>query len=237
MRAIATKAEWRLTMITESTTRIGDEKPYGARVKFSRHLWRLQLLALTLLFTSCQSPKFSYENVEEQTFGRPEAIILREGDVLRISFPGSPNLDTQPQPVRRDGTIALPLVGEVKAAGMTPTELEQELVKRYESQLVSKEVTVTVVSSAYAVYVTGAVLRPGKVSSDHPISALEAIMEAGGFDYTKANLKAVTVIRHEGGQTRNYPLNLKRVLKGEKGEPFYLKPSDIVYVPERFSWF
>jgi protein involved in polysaccharide export with SLBB domain len=85
--------------------------------------------------------------------------------------------------------------------------------------------------------VTGAVLRPGKVTSDHPLSALEAIMEAGGPDYTKANLKAVTVIRHEDGKTQNYTLNLRNVLKGQSAEPFYLKPSDIVYVPERFTWF
>jgi len=62
-------------------------------------------------------------------------------------------------------------------------------------------------------------------------------MEAGGFDYTKANLKAVVVIRQEGNQTKKYNLNLKRVMDGEVSEPFYLKPSDIIYVPEKFSWF
>jgi protein involved in polysaccharide export with SLBB domain len=85
--------------------------------------------------------------------------------------------------------------------------------------------------------VTGAVLRPGKVLSNHPITALEAIMEAGGFNYAKANLKSVAVIRHEQGQVKNYTLNLKLVLEGKPSTPFYLKPSDIVYVPERFAWF
>lgn len=225
-------------MTTKPTMRTGEQNQSDKGAESSEHLGRLQGVALILLLlTGCQSPPSQSENVAIQAMDRLEAIVLREGDVLRISFPGSPNLDTQPQPVRRDGNIALPLIGEVKAAGMTPTELEKELVKRYESQLTSKEVMVTVVSSAYAVYVTGAVLRSGKVLSDHPISALEAIMEAGGFDYAKANLKGVKVIRHEGGQTRNYVLNLKRVLNGEPGEPFYLKPADIVYVPERFSWF
>ena len=85
----------------------------------------------------------------------------------------------------------------------------------YAPQLTSKEVTVEVQSSSFPVYVTGAVLRPGKISSDHPITALEAIMEAGGFDYTKANLKNVEVIRQEGNQTKNYILNLKRVMEGK----------------------
>jgi protein involved in polysaccharide export with SLBB domain len=81
------------------------------------------------------------------------------------------------------------------------------------------------------------VLRPGKVLSDHPISALEAVMEAGGFDYTKANLRDVVVIRREGNVMKNYKLNLKAVLQGKQSEPFYLKPADIIYVPERFSMF
>jgi polysaccharide biosynthesis/export protein len=225
-------------MMTKSTAIIGEKCSFGRGATFFNHLWKLQSGVLVLLmFTSCQAPTSQYENAAQQAIGRPEAIRLREGDVVRITFPGSPNLDTQPQQVRRDGNIALPLIGEVRAAGMTPTELEKDLVTRYSSQLVSKEVAVTVVSSSYVVYVTGAVLRPGKVSSDHPISALEAIMEAGGFDYANANLKKVTVIRHEGGQARNYTLNLKDTLKGVKSEPFYLKPSDIVYVPVRFSWF
>lgn len=225
-------------MTKYSTTNIGDEKLLKTGADRRYYLWKLLPVALTLLiFTGCQSPTTQINASGEAAAVRSEAMILREGDVLRVTFPGASNLDTQPQPVRRDGNITLPLIGEVKAVGMTPTELEGELIKRYSTQLVSKEVSVTVVSSAYVVYVTGSVLRPGKIASDHPLSALEAIMEAGGFDYSKANLKAVTVIRHEGGETKNYTVNLKNVLKGVKSEPFYLKPSDIVYVPERFSWF
>ena len=165
-----------------------------------------------------------------------ELMNLREGDVIKISFPGSPTLDAQTT-IRRDGKINLQLVGEVTAAGMTPAALEQKLVDLYASQISSKQVTVTVLSSSLTVYVTGMVLRPGKVLSDHPLTALEAVMEAGGFDYSKANLKNVVVIRQEGNVMKNYRLNLKDVLDGKKHEPFYLKPDDIVYVPERFSMF
>jgi polysaccharide export outer membrane protein len=166
----------------------------------------------------------------------PLAQTLREGDVLKISFRGVPNLDTTQQ-VRRDGRITLSMVGEVKAADLTPTELEKQLVQLYAPQLVTKEVTVTVVSSSFGVFVTGAVIHPGKIMSDRPITALEAVMEAGGFDSAKANMKAVVVIRNKGGQTQNYTLNLQLVLEGKQNEQFYLEPSDIVYVPEKFSWF
>jgi len=165
-----------------------------------------------------------------------ELMNLREGDVLKISFPDSASLNTA-QTIRRDGKISMTLVGDVDAAGMTPSALEKKLVDLYASQLSSKQVTVEVVSSSLTVYVTGMVLRPGKILSDHPISALEAVMEAGGFDYTKANPKNVVVIRREGKTMKNYKLNLKAVLQGKQNEPFYLKPDDIVYVPERFSMF
>ena len=166
----------------------------------------------------------------------PTTFTLREGDILKISFPGSPNLNITQQ-IRTDGKISLPLVGEVTVAGMTPVDLQKKLMDLYAPQLSSKEVTVEVQNSSFPVYITGAVLRPGKISSDHPITALEAIMEAGGFDYTKANLKDVVVIRQEGSGTKNYTLNLKLVMEGKTGEPFYLKPADIIYVPEKFSWF
>jgi protein involved in polysaccharide export with SLBB domain len=165
-----------------------------------------------------------------------EIITLREGDVLKISFPANATLNTT-QTIRRDGMISMPLIGEVKAAGKTPKQLEADLVDLYSTQLLSKEVTVEVQSSTFPVYVSGSVLRPGKVMSDHPITALEAVMEAGGYDNTKANLKGVTIIRHEGNSTRNYIVNLKRVVDGKSSESFYLKPGDIVIVPERFSWF
>jgi polysaccharide export outer membrane protein len=166
-----------------------------------------------------------------------EALTIREGDVLKIEFPSAQNLDTTQQ-VRRDGEITLSIVGEVHAAGLKPTELQKELIRLYSTQLLSKEVTVTVVSSSFAVFVTGAVMHPGKILSDRPISALEAIMEAGGFDNTKADLKAVVVIRQGAdGRTKNTTLDLKAVIEGKEDEPFYLKASDIVYVPEKFSWF
>jgi polysaccharide export outer membrane protein len=165
-----------------------------------------------------------------------QAVTLREGDILKISFAGSPSLNTIAT-IRNDGIISMPLVGEVKAAGLTPNELDQKLIELYAPQLTTKEVSVEVQSSAYPVYVTGAVLRPGKILSSHPITALEAVMEAGGFDYTKADMKHVVVIRKEGGGTKNYILDLKAVMDGKTGAPFYLKPSDIIFVQERFNWF
>jgi polysaccharide export outer membrane protein len=102
---------------------------------------------------------------------------------------------------------------------------------------VAKEVRVTVVSSAFAVFVTGAVMHPGKLTPERSLTAFEAIMEAGGFDNSKADPKAVKIIRSENGQTKNFTVNLKAVLEGKAAEPFYLQAYDTIYVPEKFSWF
>jgi polysaccharide export outer membrane protein len=207
----------------------------GKHVAWSLVKWGLTLW-LFALFAGCQTPSSQPAGASKETIAAPETITLREGDVLRIAFPGSPTLDTTQQ-IRRDGKITLPLVGEVQAAGMTTEALQQNLVKLYAPQLSSKEVTVTVASSSFPVFVNGSVLRSGKIMSDHPMTAFEAIMEAGGFDYAKANLKGVVVIRQEGGHSQKYILNLKLVMEGKGGEPFYLKPGDTIYVPEKFTWF
>jgi len=79
--------------------------------------------------------------------------------------------------------------------------------------------------------VTGSVLEPGRIPMERPMTALEAIMSAGGFDAHTAEVRNVVVIRHAEGRRCGFLINFKPVLQGEKGSPFYLKPMDIVYVP------
>jgi polysaccharide biosynthesis/export protein len=166
---------------------------------------------------------------------RTDEMTLREGDKLKISFPASPALNTIQQ-IRRDGKISMSLVGDVEAAGKTPDELKQDLIRLYASQISSKEVIVEVDSSTFPIYVSGSVLRPGKIVSDRPITVMEAVMEAG-VDYTAANLKSVRVIRREHGVSQSHTVNLKEALDGKDVAPFYLEPDDVVFVPEKFTFF
>jgi len=192
-------------------------------------------LALALLGGGCASAPPPSSGADEQH----AEITLREGDVVKVSFPGAPNLDTAAQPIRRDGKITLPLAGEIPAAGETPASLQTQILKILGGQLTSKEVLVTVVSSSFAVFVDGTVLRPGKISSDHPLTVLEAVMEAGGFDYGKADTRNVLVIRHQAGAAGydRFTLDIQSVLDGKQKNLFYLQPGDVVHVPEKFSWF
>lgn len=217
-------------MNNKSTTR--------SRFTINWHIFVTAFLGAFLLIVAngCETAKtHEMDAIAAAKAEQSEPMALKEGDVIKISFPGAPNLDTPPLTIRRDGKITLPLGGEMDVAGKTPTQLEKELADHYASQLVSKEVIVSIQSSSFPVFVTGAVMRPGKILSDHPLSVLEAVMEAGGFEYSKANLKKVKIIREK--PAANFTLDFKGFLDGRPIESFYLKPYDIVYVPEKFSWF
>lgn len=167
-----------------------------------------------------------------------KSLVLQEGDTIKISFPAAPNLDTV-EAVRRDGKITLEMIGEYDAAGKTPAEVEADLKRLYGTQLVNSSVSVTVQSSAFVVYVMGAVTKPGKIISDRPLTPLQALIEAG-IDDTKANWKAVQVIRTDNaGHTEKFKLNLYKVIHNENEQmpDFTLKPYDVINVPERFNFY
>ena len=190
-------------------------------------------LSLLLPLTGCQSTTTPPAVAAAPS---PANQALRAGDVVRIAFPRSPALDLTQQ-IRRDGKINLYLVGEVNAAGLTPAELETRLVASYASEIVWHEVRVTVVSSAFSVFVTGAVLRPGRLNAERTLTAFDAIMEAGGFDLARADTRAVRIIRQNEGRAITFTFDARAVLEGRAGEPFPLQPFDTIFVPERFTWF
>jgi polysaccharide export outer membrane protein len=158
------------------------------------------------------------------------SVQIQPGDVIEISVFGLPELDAQ-QSVRVDGKIAVKLVGELQAAQKTPEQLRAELTALYEKQVQVTSVTVMVRSMA-AIYVTGAVLRPGKVEYVRPMTVLDAIMECGGFDARAgARRDEVHLIRTDGTRVLNHALDLEQVLTSGGDAPFYVRPFDTIYVP------
>jgi polysaccharide export outer membrane protein len=165
----------------------------------------------------------------------PTVLLLSPGDALDITFAGATNFNG----VRRigpEGDITMPIVGAVQASGKTAAELEAELEVRYAKELQDPELFVNIAGSANVIYVSGSVARPGRVTLDRPLTALEAIFEAGGFT-PDANLKKVTVIRYEGLDNTTYELNLEPIYTGGPVSPFYLKARDAVHVPKKIQWF
>lgn len=221
----------------------------STRSELSTAVWKLKSLSLwvtgiSLLFaTGCESvpvtatasPTATSSAAEIQAWSEAgklsEVMTIREGDGLKVSFPGAPNLNSTQQ-VRADGVITLDIVGEVKVVGLSPKELEKKLAELYATQLVSNEVTVAVTSSTFDVFVSGAVLRPGKITTSKPITAFQAVMEAG-YDPTISNLQSVMIIREKNSKYSYLTLNLQLVLDGKETQPFYLRPSDTVKVSKK----
>jgi len=219
--------------------------------KLSRAAFTVLIVALCAGVSGCQSPKSpppsasSAPAAQNNAAGPAPAVslVLREGDTIRITFPGAHSLDSV-QTIRRDGKITLEQMGqmgEMIAAGLTPHELEQKLLEKYGPQLVIKEVSVTVQASEFVIYVSGAVLRPGKIIADHPLTPLEAVLEAG-LDETRANLKKVDVIRENpNGKVENFTINIKAMMHPKPGvkppPPFILKPLDKMFVHEKIAIF
>src|SRR5260370_39477202 len=187
-----------------------------------------KLIALVFLFcTGCTQTK-------NPTHGQVVAEtpnFLNPGDVIKISFPGAPELN-QTQKIGTDGSLSLPLIGQLNVAGKTPGQLQTELANLYKPQLQDNEVLVTVETRAVPVVVSGAVQRPGKIVFERPATLLEAIMEAGGFT-PQADLKRVSVIRIVKGEHQTELFDLRAVLRGQTTRATYVSGGDVIYVPEK----
>jgi polysaccharide biosynthesis/export protein len=158
--------------------------------------------------------------------------VLHEGDMVSITFQYSTNFNAL-QKITLDGSLNLESVGLIRAAGRTPVELQSELARAYRPLVNDDVVTVKLVSAVDGVYVSGAVFRPGRIPLERPMTVMEAVMEAGGFDPNRARLSQVIVLRIERGKQLTYHVNLKNFLQGKDENPFYLRPFDIVHVPTR----
>ena len=161
-----------------------------------------------------------------------ERVPLQAGDGVSIRFGYSTNYDTV-QKISLDGVLNLPEVGEVVAAGKTQPELQSELKTLFEPFVKDDTVTVTVVAPSAVVYVLGAVLSPGRLPLDHPMTVLEVLAAVGGFDGKRALLSEVVVFRVVGGKQERFRFDLNQVLTGKQNTMFMVKPFDIVYVPPR----
>ena len=189
--------------------------------------WTLGAI-LVLFCGGCEGPRPAFS----EQVAAPTAVTLVSGDVVKLSFPGAPDLN-QSQKIRTDGKINLPLIGEVDAAGRSILRLQEELSSRYKPQVKDSSVIVTLESSVTQVVVSGAVTKPAKLVFERPTTVFQAIMEAGGTtEY--GNLKNVHLVRLVNGQQRTQILDLRPTLGGATTRPFYVRDGDVVYIPQTF---
>lgn len=166
----------------------------------------------------------------ESPIGKPYVIGVE--DVIRVSVWKSQDLSADAS-VRPDGTITVPFVGELRAAGRTAAELQKEAAQRVETIVRDAAVTVSVVEvNSYRFTVAGNVERPGLFTSRSYVTVSEAMALAGGPNrYAATN--EVVIVRTAGGRgVRRIPVNYDDILSGKSPEQdIVLLAGDAVRVP------
>jgi polysaccharide export outer membrane protein len=151
-------------------------------------------------------------------------------DVLDISVWKNPEL-SRTVPVRPDGKVSLPLLNDFRVAGLTPSDLREQLVSRLSDFVPTPEVSVIVREvHSRKVAVVGAVKTAGRYELKSPMTVLEAIALAQGFTDFAARDRIV-VLRQSGGTTTRIPFNYRKIADGIEQENFFVRPGDIVVVP------
>jgi polysaccharide export outer membrane protein len=166
---------------------------------------------------------------QEQPQVEVEPFRIGTGDVLRIDVWKEPDLSSTVT-VRPDGVISLPVVGDLKAAGLTPEEVQTKLAAALGEFITAPSVTVIVDEiKSRKIFVTGKVATPGVYDLTQPTRVLQAIALAGGtIDFAKTD--RIVVLRDGGGQ--RFKVNMKAIAKGRHLEDnILLLPGDTIIVP------
>jgi len=188
----------------------------------------------------CMSTLIAYSQADEETLLKKEsqakAFVENEGyvigaeDVLYIHVWKEDAL-SKTLPVRMDGNISLPLIHQIKAAGLTPLQLEEAIVRRLREFYESPNVSVTVMeANSFKVYVSGEVKTPGVYKLRSETTVLQIIPMAGGFTQW-AKQRSILVIRKESGKEIRMTVNYKKAMKGDPRSNVILKSGDTIIIP------
>ncbi len=195
------------------------------------------LIAATCLPTlswAQDAPSKAIANAEAAAVGRAMASTaeyqIGPEDVLDISVWNNPELSRK-VPVRPDGKVSLPLVNDIQAAGLTPSELRQQLAAKLAEFVPTPEVAVIVAEvQSLKVAVVGAVKTPGRFMLKSPATVLECIALAQGLTEF-ASKERIVVLRQNGSTTTRIPFNYRKVADSSDQENFFVKPGYIIVVP------
>src|SRR5215467_7824636 len=192
------------------------------------------IFSIALLFSVCayaqRENKREAPNAKVQLPQVGPSYVIGADDTLAISVWKEPEL-TNTLPVRADGMISMPLLNDVQAAGLTPMQLAASITDKLKKYVADPRVTVTVTQmNSQRVYVTGEVSHSGAMALTPDMTVLQALSSAGFSQF--ANTKGIYVLRTENGQQKKYPVNYKKLIKGEdSASNILLKPGDTIVVP------
>jgi polysaccharide export outer membrane protein len=211
---------------------------YGGRGVF---VGILVLTIATPVFGQAQKPAASAQSVPAAAVAAaaprptdpviPPGYVIGADDELSIVFWKDKEMSADAQ-VRPDGRIALPLINEVQAAGLTPDQLREKITEESKKYMEDANVTVVVRQiNSRKVFITGEINKPGTYPLTTPITVMQLIAMAGGLrEY--ADAKKIVIMRTENGKPQRLPFNYKSIIEGKNlQQNIELKPGDTVVVP------
>jgi polysaccharide export outer membrane protein len=157
--------------------------------------------------------------------------IIQPNDILEVFVWKEPDL-TRKILVRPDGRISFPLVQDMQAGGISPGELKDRIEKKLKEYIGSPNVTIIVEAiQSYKIFVTGKVQKPGSMLVEKPVTVLQALAMAGGFQEF-ARPSEMTVIRNYGNENVVFKFDYGEVIKGKNTpQNILLRSGDVVVVP------
>lgn len=200
----------------------------------------IRLLVIVFLLILCACATTGSSSAPPKIDPAAQAVsVYRIGvdDILQISVWHNPDLDAK-VPVRPDGMISVPLVGDVEAGGKTPEEVSAALAEKLKAYVRDPQVAVILTelrSHEYLsrVRVTGAVHQPISVPYRQGMTVLDAVLAAGGTTDFAASDRT-TLYRKDGDATKAYAVRLDQILKkGDLTTNYPAQPGDVITVPER----
>jgi polysaccharide export outer membrane protein len=161
----------------------------------------------------------------------PLQYTIGADDVMAVVFWGDKEMSSEVT-VRPDRKITLPLLNDIDAAGLTPTQLKDRIAEAATQYVTDPTVTVEVKAiNSRKVYITGEIRKPGFYPLTGSMTVLQLISIAGGLDdYAKGD--KISIVRNEGGQQTSFKFNYKELLKQRNlQQNIELKPGDSILVP------
>ena len=200
---------------------------------------RLVLIAIMLILQACAAGPGVSTGTPQVNPAAQAVSVYRIGvdDIVEVSVWHNPDLSAK-VPVRPDGMISIPLVGDVMAGGKTPEEVSAEIAEKLKTYIRDPQVAVILTelrSHEYLsrVRVTGAVRNPVSVPYRQGMTVLDAVLAAGGTTEF-ASGDRTELYRKEGESTRAYAVRLDQILrKGDLSTNYPAQPGDVITVPER----
>jgi polysaccharide biosynthesis/export protein len=196
---------------------------------------RIALISLLVALASACGPSLTNFDYAKEPDPRNHEVVLGVGDVLGINVWDQKELNTDAT-IRPDGTITMPLVGDIKAAGETPTALKEKIKTQLATFLKmggGNEVTVAVRAwKSYRFTIEGEVTKSGVFTNDQYLTVAEAIAMAGGLSRF-AKRDDIKLLRKDAkGNMREIPLDYDALASGRRQDMnIFVLPGDRIYVP------